>query len=155
MNVAKNVAWVVVLAAGLFAGQASAQVLNREFQSARKVTLANGVTMVRLNSDENAVLQPGDVLTITNVRFRGGRIALVMAAGDEQVDGDLDVEIIDERTGARVAVDNGPEKNCATMWTPNQTGPFTIRVLNPGRTAQRFIVAANWNEVETAMQTSR
>jgi hypothetical protein len=88
------------------------------------------------------VLGRGDTKRWTNVRFEGRRPAVVVVIGDG--DGDLDLWVYDGNTGGLIGEDIDTTSECVVAWTPRYTGPFTIRVSNVGRFAERYVLLANW-----------
>ncbi len=74
------------------------------------------------------------------LEFRGGEFALVTVAGDG--DTRLDLYIYDAN-GRLVTSHVGPGDKRLTSWVPNQTGVFTIQIVNQGTRWNWYALATN------------
>lgn len=72
--------------------------------------------------------------------FRGDELALVTVIGDG--DTDLDLYIFDENDNLIVS-DENPDDNCSCTFIPEETGTYTIKIVNTGRVYNRYILITN------------
>jgi hypothetical protein len=72
--------------------------------------------------------------------FRGGEDAFISVAGD--LDTVLILEVRDEN-GNLIARDNDLIPPCVVRFTPNWTGPFTVRVINTGTVYNNYTIVTN------------
>lgn len=74
------------------------------------------------------------------LKFKGGEIAIVGAAGDGNAD--IDLYIYDKDKNLVVA-DESEDYECAVMWLPEKTALYYIIVLNQGTNSTRCAVLTN------------
>jgi hypothetical protein len=75
-----------------------------------------------------------------HIAFRAGELAFVVVSGDG--DTDLDLYVYDAN-GNLIASDSDPSDDCVVGFTPRWTGSFTIRIVNRGPFANRYVLATN------------
>lgn len=75
-----------------------------------------------------------------NVSFTAGYLAEVGLSGDG--DTDLDLYVYDSN-GNLIASDTDYTDDCYVSWVPAWTGRFTIKVVNRGRVANRYVLVTN------------
>lgn len=74
------------------------------------------------------------------ISFRAGQTAEVGVSGDG--DTDLDLYVYDSN-GNLIAKDDDYTDTCYVSWTPRWTGNFTIKVVNRGGVANRYVILTN------------
>lgn len=77
---------------------------------------------------------------VYRIAFRGDEIAKVAISGDG--DTRLDLYIYDEN-GNLITSQVGPGDDALASWVPRWAGTFTIKVVNRGRIANRYVIATN------------
>jgi hypothetical protein len=82
----------------------------------------------------------GNTIDVYTFFFREGEPAVVTVVGDGGTD--LDLIVLDEN-GNLIDADDDPGDQCLAMWTPKWTGKFTIKVVNQGRTPNRYTLRTN------------
>ena len=75
-----------------------------------------------------------------HISFRGGEVAYVFVSGDG--DTDLDLYVYDAN-GNPIAADTDYSDDCVVRFVPRWTGSFTIRIVNRGPFANRYLLATN------------
>lgn len=75
-----------------------------------------------------------------HVAFRGWESAYVVVSGDGSTD--LDLYVYDANDNL-IAADTDPSDDCVVRFTPRWTGSFTIRIVNRGPFANRYLLATN------------
>lgn len=96
-----------------------------------------GVTPKRIKITGKVLAGKTDIWEYT---FRSDELALVTVIGDG--DTDLDLYIYDEDDNL-IASDENPDDNCNCTFIPEYTGLFTIKIVNMGRTYNRYILITN------------
>ena len=96
-----------------------------------------GVTPKRIKISDKVLAGYTDEWEFT---FRGDELALVTVIGDG--DTDLDLYIYDS-DGNLIASDENPDDNCSCTFIPEETGTYTIKVVNTGRVYNRYILITN------------
>jgi hypothetical protein len=77
---------------------------------------------------------------VYRMTFRGGEDAVISVVGD--LDTVLVLEFRDEN-GNLIARDNDLIPPCVVRFTPNRTGPFTVRVINTGTVYNNYTITSN------------
>lgn len=117
--------------------------------SSRGIIYAQGVGKpevtvrgVTFKSIKSGVLNGGQILTLSNVRFNGNQPAVVAVVSDGE--GYTGLGVIDEQTGNVIGKDTDGGKVQLVRWYPTEERPVTIKVPNVGGRATQFVVLANW-----------
>jgi hypothetical protein len=120
-------------------------------EEAKKMSDNNPAVAALANSIElsrGAVGGPKRTVEVVNplatdqyhIAFRGGEVARVAISGDG--DTRLDLYIYDEN-GNLITSAVGPGDDALASWVPRWTGVFTIRVVNRGLNANKYVIMTN------------
>ena len=96
-----------------------------------------GVTPKCIKLTDKVLANGTDIWEFT---FRGDELALVMVIGDG--DSDLDLYIYDENENLIVS-DENPGDNCTCTFIPEDTGTYSIVIVNTGRIYNRYTLITN------------
>lgn len=135
-NVTLNVAEIITSAKQFAENDPTLLALLAQVEEASEAPSRGAVGGGKYNVD---VVRAGGTDRYT-VSFVAGRLAEVALSGDG--DTDLDLYVYDSN-GNLIASDTDYTDDCYVSWTPRWTGRFTIKVVNRGRVANRYVLVTN------------